>query len=103
LWVNGKKIYQRTIGPYNVLIASKNTFVELYNFTENIDKIIKMNGTARSGSNGYQIPIPYGTNASGGSPVNAIDYYEAAKAIRYQLEENSDHTDIYVTIQYTKK
>lgn len=93
-WIDGKKIYQKTIN-FGTLpnTATKSVAHNIIN----LKNIININGFGKKITTGTTIPLP--TVQSGhnvGIWVNASNVY---------IETSSDRTDVtecYVTIQYTK-
>ena len=94
-WIDGKKIYQKTI---DCGILPNNTTKDVNHSISNIGYVVEMTGSGKNPTTGVQIPIPYVYGNT-----KCLQLYVDSTIIRLVSTENlSTYTESYVTIRYTK-
>ena len=97
-WIDGKPLYQKTINCGG--LANTGTIVTPHNIS-NVDRIIKMTGTAYSTSNNYTLPLEdidaqAGINGTIRLYANNVNVYITTYRNQTEYDESK------VTLQYTK-
>lgn len=98
-WLNGEKLYRKTIStgqlPFSIGYKPVN-----HNISD-IDKIVHMYGYASSTTSGNYVPLPYAP--SGSDAKSGIALAVTSTQIRiYVYQNQSDFDKSYVTLEYTK-
>lgn len=105
-WIDGKPIYRKVI---DLGILPNTDIVRIPHNIDNLDRIISMNGMAKSLRQNLLLPFPYslgkdGFNSDGTVKVNTVPiniYEEQGNIVVYTLSDRSDMTG-YVILEYIK-
>lgn len=92
-WVDGKKIYQKTI---NVGQLPNAAYRDMPHGIANFNRLLHVHGYAFTPATGDMLPIPFGSTKAVGALV--VNY----GTLRIIAETNrTPYTESYVTLQYT--
>ena len=96
-WIDGKRIYQKTIDFGNL---PNNSGKSVDPNIQNLDKIIKIEGIANGGNNAVMLPLVYSSNDSSYNTELSFSYFTG----KIYIGTNQDRSSYsaYITLYYTK-
>lgn len=97
-WIDGKPIYRKTI---NYGSMPNNTYIERAHGIANIDKIVKIDGTAIDSSSGWSLPVG-DANPVGSSVKITVKVNADRTNLWVQTMDDRRAYNLYVTLYYTK-
>lgn len=97
VWIDGKPIYGKTISTG---ILPNATIKDVPHGISNIDRMIKIYGHAKNGSNVTTITLPFA--GSGQGDVAAYLNDSGGVRLNSYTSNRSDFTTSYITLEYTK-
>lgn len=97
-WINGEKIYEKTIECGSLPNASQKT---VSHNISNLGRIISISAVGKNPTSGGQIPIPFTQLASSGEISDCV-FFTNTDVVLISKTDRSGVSEVYVTLLYTK-